>query len=90
MSKIVRNFTIIDDENMEPPKEEELLLTSSVIIKAPSIDKNDKEINTKNLFEKKNDEPKLQIFKNTEGVVVGLEVLCTCGEKILIRLDYKL
>jgi len=35
-------------------------------------------------------EPKLQLTRNSEGVIIGIEVLCTCGEKILIRLDYKL
>jgi hypothetical protein len=34
-------------------------------------------------------EPVLKLIKNNEGIVVGIEVSCGCGEKIMIKMEYK-
>ena len=90
MSKIIRNFVVVDDGNKETDEEDRSYKSVEPIIKIPIYNNKEKEIEAKDLYPKINEEPKLQLMKNTEGVVVGIEVHCTCGEKILIRLDYKL
>ena len=90
MSKIIRNFRIVDDDNVENYEDDRNYKSVEPVIKIPIYNNKEKEIEPVNLYPKINEEPKLQLMKNTEGVVVGIEVHCTCGEKILIRLDYKL
>ena len=90
MSKIIRNFKIVNDNNIENDDEDRSYKSVEPIIKIPIYNNKEKEINTKDLYPIINEEPRLQLMKNTEGVVVGIEVHCKCGEKILIRLDYKL
>ena len=33
-------------------------------------------------------EPVLQLIRNGDGIVIGIEVLCGCGEKIIIKMEY--
>jgi hypothetical protein len=33
-------------------------------------------------------EPLLQLIRNNEGIVIGIEVQCGCGEKIMIKMEY--
>ena len=33
-------------------------------------------------------EPVLQLVRNGDGIVIGIEVLCGCGEKIIIKMEY--
>ena len=57
------------------------------VIKVPVIGNQDKKIINHNATSNPK-EPKLQLTRNNEGVVVGIEVQCTCGETILIKMDY--
>jgi len=88
MSKIIRNF-IIENNDLKENDDDSLSKSHEHIIKVPIIEKNEKEISPRNLNPVLEEEPKLHLMKNSEGVVVGIEVHCICGQKILIRLDYK-
>jgi len=33
-------------------------------------------------------EPVLKLIRNEDGIVLGIEVHCGCGEKILIKMEY--
>ena len=33
-------------------------------------------------------EPVLQLIRNGDGIVIGIEVQCGCGEKIIIKMEY--
>ena len=33
-------------------------------------------------------EPVLQLIRNGDGIVIGIEVQCSCGEKIIIKMEY--
>jgi len=83
MKKIISNYNILPDD-----KEEKDLQSVSNVIKIPVYQKDDKKIDH-NETNYKLKEPVLQLTRNIEGVVVGVEVSCTCGEKILIKMDYK-
>ena len=83
MSRIISNYTIL----VEGEKGEEEQKSLNPVVKIPLYQKEEKNIDYE-MYNKLN-EPKLQLTRNNEGVVVGIEVLCTCGEKILIKMDYK-
>jgi len=72
---------------VEGEKGEEEQKSLNPVVKIPLYQKEEKNIDYE-MYNKLN-EPKLQLTRNNEGVVVGIEVLCTCGEKILIKMDYK-
>jgi len=72
---------------VEEEKGEEEQKSLKPVVKIPVYQKEEKSIDYEEYNKLK--EPKLQLTRNNEGVVVGIEVLCTCGEKILIKMDYK-
>jgi hypothetical protein len=39
------------------------------------------------VIEKK--DPLLQLIRNSDGIVVGIDVQCSCGEHIMIKMEYK-
>ena len=88
MSKVISNYNILKEASDVSDKEPQSL---APIIKIPVYEKEETEINmgTSEALNKLT-EPKLQLTRNNEGVVVGIEVQCTCGEKILIKMDYKI
>lgn len=86
MRKIINNYSIVDDKTNE--KKEHSHHPTNPVIKIPVYQEKEKQIDSNNL-QTKLKEPKLQLTRNNEGVVVGIEVQCVCGEKILIKLDYK-
>ena len=85
MSKIISKYNILVEENNIETEQKSI----NPVIKIPVYQKDEKNIDYNEMYNK-NKEPKLQLTRNNEGVVVGIEVLCTCGEKILIKMDYKL
>jgi hypothetical protein len=83
MSKIISNYSLLPEDNeVKEPQ------TFNPVIKIPIYEKEEKQIDNNEIIDRLK-EPKLQLTRNNEGVVVGIEVLCTCGEKILIKMDYK-
>jgi len=85
MNKIISNYNIAKEGESAEDKEKQSI---NPVIKIPVYEKEAVKIDSDILNNLK--EPKLQLTRNSEGIVVGIEVLCTCGEKILIKLDYKL
>ena len=83
MNKIISNYNILADESNGEEQR-----SVNPIVKIPVYQKEDVKIDYNEAYNKLK-EPKLQLTRNNEGVVVGIEVLCTCGEKILIKMDYK-
>jgi hypothetical protein len=87
MSKVITEYKIVKDN--KSVDDDSSFKSVEPVIKIPVIERVEKKIVARDMTPKL-EEPKLQLTRNTEGVVVGIEVQCTCGEKILIRLDYKL
>ena len=83
MNKIISNYNILVEENNGEEQR-----SVNPIVKIPVYQKEEKKIDCNETYNKLK-EPKLQLTRNNEGVVVGIEVLCTCGEKILVKMDYK-
>ncbi|MCK9330724.1 MAG: hypothetical protein PHY08_00715 [Candidatus Cloacimonetes bacterium] len=82
--KIISNYIL---EDIDKKEKNINIHKAPSVIKIPIIEKNDKKIlsetSSSNLKE-----PILKLSRNSEGVVVGIEVQCTCGETILIKMDY--
>ena len=83
MSKIITNYKIasiaekeLEEKSIDP------------IIKVPIYQPEEKKIEAREMTVK-HKEPKLQLMRNSEGIVVGIEVHCTCDEVIMIKMDYK-
>jgi hypothetical protein len=87
MSKIISSYQIVN--NLSEIEDDSDVRSVDPVVKIPIIEEEPTEIEQKELFPKAT-EPKLQLTRNDEGIVVGIEVECTCGEKMLIRLDYKI
>jgi len=88
MGKIISNYNILKSEDGSSESKEPQSIDP--IIKIPVYEKEETRINVNtNTSDARMTEPKLQLTRNNEGVVVGIEVQCTCGEKILIKMDYK-
>jgi len=96
MSKIISNYSISKSNEKEIDQYHEV----APIIKVPIFQHEDKTIETFEMKPAEQDselepepeepkEPKLQLRRNIEGIVVGIEVHCACGEMILIKMDYK-
>lgn len=81
--KIISNY-ILEEDNTN---KEINLPKSTPVIKIPLVNEKEKKIEATDLLSKIK-EPRLNLTRNNEGVVVGIEVQCVCGEKILIKLDY--
>ena len=84
MSKIITNYRVINNEQE--------LDNKSILI--PSIIKNDKiqeqpVIINPDVEQEKLSEPRVSLQKNKEGIVTVIDILCVCGEKITIKLDYQ-
>jgi len=84
MRKIISNYEIVID----PVKDNDSEQSISTVIKTPVYQKEETKIDHSEVTSKLR-EPKLQLTRNNEGVVVGIEVSCACGDKILIKMDYK-
>lgn len=85
MKKIISHYVIDDDKEKTPTPQ---AVKVPPIIKIPQIDQNAVKINTESHAPHQLTEPVLHLNRNQEGVVLSIEVQCTCGEKILIKLDY--
>jgi hypothetical protein len=103
MSKILSNWTL-DDENVKSIEEQQKTINPIVrntVIESgerliqkhtppkPIVETQITET-TEVVPEKKNEptEPLLQLIRNNEGIVIGIEVQCGCGEKIMIKMEY--
>ena len=84
MHKIISNYNVVKDDGIIEAEQQSI----NPVIKIPVYQKEEIKIDNNEMLNKLK-EPKLQLIRNNEGVVVGIEVLCTCGEKILIKMDYK-
>jgi len=84
MKKVISNYIIEEDTQ----KNETPVTKAPPIIKIPVVD--EKRINIKTESSNANiiTEPVLKLNRNHEGIVLSIEVQCTCGEKIIIKLDY--
>ena len=93
MNNIISSYSISkeNDEDQEHP-------VTVPIIKIPIFKNEEKKIEVFEVQPKEEEvieeekpviEPKLQLTRNNEGVVIGIEVQCSCGETILIKMDYK-
>ena len=92
MKKIISNYSITVSEDHEAKEYNE----AAPIIKVPIFKTEEKTIEAFDMSPPpppptppEPQEPKLQLKRNIEGIVVGIEVYCSCGENILIKLDYK-
>jgi hypothetical protein len=84
MNKILSKYNILHDDKCTDQEKQSL----NTVIKVPVYQKDEMKIDYNETLNKPK-EPKLHLTRNNEGVVVGIEVLCVCGEKILIKMDYK-
>lgn len=86
MKKIISNY-IIDDDPNEQTKEKPISKVPP-IIKIPVYQ--DEKVTIKSDSDQSNkiSEPIIHLNRNNEGIVLSIEVHCSCGEKILIKLDY--
>ncbi len=86
MKKIITNYTI-DGENVKQINDQ---IVSKVpqVIKIPVLDKQETMIKSESSVAHKIKEPMLHLNRNNEGIVLSIEVQCTCGERIIIKLDY--
>lgn len=86
MKKIISNYIIDDDQN-EQAKEKPISKVPP-IIKIPVYQ--DEKVTIKSDSDQSNkiSEPIIHLNRNNEGIVLSIEVHCSCGEKILIKLDY--
>jgi len=90
MSKIISNYSVTKDELAK----DETHHSATAIIKIPVFRNEEKKIEAFDIKPqieepKEPKEPKLQLTRNKEGIVIGIEVQCSCGETILIKMDYK-
>ena len=91
MSKIISYYSVATEEEETDEKKYQ---EAAPIIKVPIFKNEEKKIETMDLIPPPPElpepkEPKLQLTRNNEGVVIGIEVQCSCGETILIKMDYK-
>lgn len=86
MKKIISNYTI-DGENSKQINDQ---IVSKVppVIKIPVLQNSQVHINSESNVAHMSKEPILHLNRNNEGIVLSIEVQCTCGEKIIIKLDY--
>ena len=90
--KIITNYHILNEGE---ETKEQVFKSIDPIVKIPIYNNEVKQIEPMVIIEEEEEEeeivlePTLQLTRNTEGIVVGIEVQCTCGEKILIKMDYK-
>ncbi|HOD54252.1 MAG TPA: hypothetical protein PKJ08_06985 [Candidatus Cloacimonadota bacterium] len=84
MKKIISNY-IIEEDNK---KGSTSVSKAPPIIKIPIVDEKNISIRTESNTANKITEPVLQLNRNHEGIVLSIEVQCTCGERIIIKLDY--
>jgi len=90
MKKIITSYNIVDGDYVAGVDDER---TIDNIIKIPVVSVEETVIENKPEEPPPEPEPEpketvLQLFRNNEGIVVGIEVQCTCGEKILIKMEY--
>jgi len=92
MKKIIANYSIVDNPQASTDDDEKSI---DNIIKIPVINPEEKVIITQQEEPPPPPppppEPKetiLQLIRNNEGIVTGIEVQCMCGEKILIKMEY--
>jgi len=90
MKKIIANYNIVDSGQIALEDEEKTL---DPIIKIPVINEAEPVIiaQPEEPIEEEDTGPKetiLQLVRNNEGVVIGIEVQCICGEKIWIKMEY--
>ncbi len=85
MKKIISNYSIENDKGFDTPFKATKV---PPIIKIPQIDQTSVKISSESHSPHQPIEPVLHLNRNQEGIVLSIEVQCTCGEKILIKLDY--
>jgi len=91
MKKIITNYNIVDDGSYVVENEEKSL---EPIIKVPVFNDEEPIIIAQPeepVEEVEDTTPKetiLQLVRNNEGIVIGIEVQCICGEKIWIKMEY--
>lgn len=86
MKKIISNY-IIDNESNEQINDK-LISKVPPIIKIPVYQNDKVTIKSDSDQSNKISEPIIHLNRNNEGIVLSIEVHCTCGEKIIIKLDY--
>jgi len=84
MKKIISNYIIENDDQ----KTDSIVTKAPPIIKIPIVDEKKISIKTESTSANKITEPVLHLNRNHEGIVLSIEVRCTCGERIIIKLDY--
>lgn len=84
MSKIVKNYIVDEDQK----KTNSPVFKAPPIIKIPIVEKQNVSIKTESSSSNKLNEPILKLNRNNEGVVLSIEVQCTCGEKMIIKMEY--
>jgi len=90
MGKIISNYSIVDNLQSTTDDDEKSL---DNIIKIPVISPEETVIVAQPEPPPPEPEPApretiLQLIRNNEGIVTGIEVQCSCGEKILIKMEY--
>ncbi|MDD3052183.1 MAG: hypothetical protein PHR06_13700 [Candidatus Cloacimonetes bacterium] len=92
MSKnLIRNYTIVQKE--ETPvamgsKIPRIITNASVNEKNIEISTNNSSVTPKETKYNVEKTPTIEINKNKDGVVTSIDVVCICGEKITIKLEY--
>ena len=87
MSKIISNYNLLPQE--KDVTDQQKFKTIDNIIKTPKIENDEVKIETKEPPPPEPTEPTLKLMRNQEGVVIAIELKCTCGEQMLIKMDYK-
>ena len=93
--KIIRNYKIIDEINDSAEKH----LVVPKIIKKSTISPVAKDINfSKTIQDPKlpqkqeqsfHKDPEIEVLRDKNEIILGINVFCGCGEKITIKFDYK-
>ncbi len=83
-NRIISNYTITNDNQIPLSK----ITERPVVVKEASINTEDFRIDSSLREDTKKKEPVVQVNKNAEGIITTLDIICACGEKITIKLEY--
>jgi hypothetical protein len=85
-NRIISNYTVVGD-NKDITQENKVHSIPKIIQKA-IIEEGSK---TATKIEEKlpKGQPKVELVKNDDGVVIGLNIICSCGETFSVELEFE-